>query len=44
VVLKSDVVINFLVIDGKELSAYQHMLSLLNRNYAKSLQLEKTDI
>lgn len=44
VVLKSDVVINFLVIDGKELTAYQQMLSLLNRNYAKSLQLEKTEI
>jgi hypothetical protein len=44
IVLTSDVSINFQVIDGNTLSSFRQMLSLLNRNYTKSLQLEKTEI
>jgi hypothetical protein len=44
IVLSSDVSINFQVIDGNSLTAFRQMLTLLHRNYAKSLQLEKSEI
>jgi hypothetical protein len=43
VVLHSDIILNFQVIQGNDLHNFREMLTLLNRNYLKSLSLEKTD-
>jgi hypothetical protein len=44
VMLNSSITINFQVIDGDSMNKYREMLTLLNRNYLRSLSLEKTEI
>jgi hypothetical protein len=43
IILSSEVTINFQVIDGSDIGDFRDMLTILNRNYSKSLPLEKSE-